>query len=120
MVMKRTIFASAALLLGACATTGEGVDITTQAAVPFVSSTSVLEWRVLDQDTLYVRSVTNQWYQVETMGPCPRLRTGVTLGFQTARGTDELDRHGAILVQGSRCPLRSVTRSVEPPAEARG
>jgi len=118
--MMKMIPAGAALLLGACTTGGAELDLASEAAVPFVSSTSVLEWRVLDQRTLFVRSATNQWYRLETMGPCPRLRTGVNLGFQTARGTDELDRHGAVLVEGSRCQLRSVTRSGEPPAGARG
>lgn len=117
--MKLMAFGMAALLLGACATAGD-VDLAREAAVPFISSTSVLEWRVLDRDTLYLRSATNHWYRLETMGPCPRLRTGVTVGFQTARGIDELDRDGAILVEGSRCQLRSVTRSDEPPPEARG
>ena len=117
----RLMAIGAALLLGACATTADpDLDLAAETGVPFVTSTQVLEWRVLDQHTLFLRGPTSQWYRLETMGPCPRLRIGVTVGFQTARGLDELDRHGAILVEGSRCQLRSVTRSGEPPAEARG
>ena len=119
-MMKHKAFLGAALLLGACTTTGGEVDFASQSAVPFVNSTQVLEWRVLGQDTLFLRSATNEWYRLDTMGPCPRLRTGVTIGFVVAPGVDELDRHGALLVEGNRCQLRSVTRVDQPPPEARG
>jgi hypothetical protein len=37
----------------------------------------------------------------------------VTLGFVTP-GLDELDRSGAILAEGQRCPIASINRSVQP------
>ena len=109
---------AAALLLSACATPGEQLAAG-ETAIPFVSSTGVIEWRVLGDSALYVRGSNNQWYLVRTMGACPRLRTATSLGFVTA-GLDQLDRHGAILAQGWRCAVQSVVRSGEPPAEARG
>jgi hypothetical protein len=118
--MTYKAFLGAALLLGACATTADDIDLAAEVGVPFVTSTEVLEWRVLDQDTLFLRGATNEWYRLETMGPCRRLRTGVSIGFVVPPGIDELDRHGALLVEGSRCQLRSVTRVDAPPPEARG
>jgi hypothetical protein len=107
-----------ALLLGGCATDG-AAPVSGQSGVPFVSSTGVIEWRVQDDRTLYVQAVTNRWYLVRTMNICSRMRTATTLGFVTARGTDELDRDGAILAEGQRCPIESVTRSEEPPEKPR-
>ena len=110
---------AALLLLAGCATGGTP-DLSGRAAVPFVSSTGVIEWRVRDDRSVYVQAVTNEWYLVRTMGSCARMRTATTLGFVTARGIDELDRHGAILAEGQRCQIESVTISGEPPAEVRG
>ena len=120
MMTHKALIGAALLLLGACATTGDELDLSAETGVPFVNSTEVLEWRVLDRHTLFLRGATNQWYRLETMGPCSRLRTGVTVGFVVAPGIDELDRDGALLVEGSRCQLRSVTRVDQPPPEARG
>jgi hypothetical protein len=116
--MKRYLFGPVLLLAG-CATDGTAGQ-TAESAVPFVSSTGVIEWRVNDERSLYVRAVTNQWYLVRTMGQCRRLQTATALGFLTARGTDELDRSGAILAEGQRCPIESVTRSAPPPAALPG
>ncbi len=118
-MMTKTAWLGAVLLLAGCATDG-AVSRSDQSSVPFISSTEVIEWRVLDDRNLYVRAVTNQWYLLRTLGPCARMRTATNLGFVTAGGLDELDRFGAILAEGWRCPLESVTRSAEPPPEARG
>jgi hypothetical protein len=51
------------------------------------------------------------------MNRCNRLRTSSGIGFQTS-ARDQLDRHGAILVEGVRCPIESITRSDGPPRKA--
>lgn len=107
------------LLLAGCATGGVPTAAG-ESAIPFVSSTGVIEWRVVDERSLYVQAVTGQWYVVRTMGNCGRLRTAVSLGFVTAPGIDELDRFGAILAEGRRCQIESVVRSTPPPPTLRG
>jgi hypothetical protein len=52
------------------------------------------------------------------MNRCSRLRSSPGIGFQTS-SRDQLDRYGAILVQGVRCPVESITRSDGPPRKAR-
>jgi hypothetical protein len=116
--MRQLIFAPLLLLAG-CATAGSQ-RLAGETAIPFIASTEVVEWRVRDERSLYVHGITNQWYLVTTMGSCGRLRTANTLGFVTARGTDDLDRHGAILAEGQRCQIESVTRSEAPPADLVG
>lgn len=111
--MRDKVWMAAALLLAGCAVGGAENGLR-QSAVPFVSSTGVIEWRVVDDRTVYVKAVTNQWYEVKTMGPCSRMRPATALGFVTARGLDELDRHGTILAEGQRCPVESVYPASEP------
>jgi hypothetical protein len=48
------------------------------------------------------------------MNRCTRLRSALAIGLQTS-ALDQLDRHGAIMVQGVRCGVESITRSDGPP-----
>ncbi len=118
--MKAILTSGAALLLAACAS---APPVETASAgetyIPFIKSTGVLEWKAVGAGTLYVRSATNQWYLVRTMNACSRLHSDNALGFVTV-GMDQLDRHGVILAEGWRCPLRSVTLSGPPPERQRG
>lgn len=84
--------------------------------IPYVSSNGIVEWEVAGDDALYIRAITGGWYLVRTMNACPRLKTAVALGFVT-RGVDELDRHGAIVAEGQRCPVISVIRVDGLPSE---
>lgn len=85
-----------------------------EAAIPFIRSNGILNWRAEGDRTLYIRATSGDWYRARTMGRCGRLRTALTIGFETG-GPDQLDRHGALRVQGWRCPLASVVRSEGPP-----
>jgi hypothetical protein len=89
-----------------------------QTAIPFVQSNGILDWRAAGDEALYIRGNSGDWYFVRTMSPCTRLKTAITLGFITSAG-DQLDRYGAILAEGQRCPIASIVRSQTPPAKAR-
>jgi hypothetical protein len=87
-----------------------------EAVIPFVASKGVLDWQpAATNDTLFVRGYDGRWYFVRTMGPCPRLRDALSLGFATS-ALGQLDRHGAILAQGSHCPVDSVVLTDAPPS----
>jgi hypothetical protein len=89
-----------------------------ETAIPFVSSIGGVEWERASDNSVYIRGGNGNWYLVRTMNRCTRLRTALALGFETS-ALNQLDRHGAILVQGQRCPVESVTRSGGPPRKAR-
>ena len=89
-----------------------------ETAIPFVNSISNLEWKAASNDSLYVRGGNGDWYFVRTTNHCTRLRAANGIGFQTS-SLGQLDRHGAILVQGVRCPVASIERSDGPPKKAR-
>jgi hypothetical protein len=86
-----------------------------ETVIPFVASQGVLDWQAAaSDDALYVRGYDGRWYFVRTMGPCPRVRDALSLGFATS-ALGQLDRHGAILAQGWRCPVDSVVVAAAPP-----
>ena len=84
--------------------------------IPFVRSRGVLDWQAAGDDSLYVRGYNGRWYYVRTSNRCVRLRDALTIGF-AASGSDQLDRFGAIVAQGMRCPVASVTFAAAPPAK---
>jgi hypothetical protein len=88
-----------------------------ETAIPFINSLSNVEWKAASNDSLYLRGGNGDWYFVRTTNRCTRLRAAHGIGFQTS-ALGQLDRHGAILVQGVRCPIASIVRSGEPPRKA--
>ena len=89
-----------------------------ETVIPFMSSLNAIEWKAASDDSLYLRGPRGDWYFIRTMNRCSRLRSSPGIGFQTS-SRDQLDRYGAILVQGVRCPVESITRSDGPPRKAR-
>jgi hypothetical protein len=89
-----------------------------ETVIPFMSSLSAVEWKAASDDSLYLRGPRGEWYFIRTMNRCSRLRSSPGIGFQTS-ALGQLDRHGAIVVQGVRCPVESIVRSDGPPGKAR-
>lgn len=89
-----------------------------ETAIPFINSLSNIEWQAASDDSLYVRGGKGEWYFIRTTNRCTRLRAAHGIGFQTS-ALGQLDRHGAIMVQGVRCPVASIVRSDGPPQKPR-
>ncbi|HEX5182786.1 MAG TPA: DUF6491 family protein [Allosphingosinicella sp.] len=89
-----------------------------ETVIPFVHSRGVLDWKAAGDDSLYIRGYDGRWYYVRTSDRCPRLADALTLGFVVS-ANDQLDRYGAILAQGMRCPIASVTFAAAPPPRYR-
>ena len=114
----RTLFGLAFLSLATAGAAAAPADESRETVIPFVNSISNIEWKAAGKDSLYLRGPKGEWYFVRTMNLCSRLRSSPGIGLQTSAG-GQLDRHGAILVQGVRCPVESITRSDGPPKKAR-
>jgi hypothetical protein len=106
------IFALPALLVAAAAAPPPPAGRET--VIPFVHSRGVLDWQGAGDDSLYIRGYNGRWYYVRTTNRCPRLHDALTLGFVVS-ANDQLDRYGAILAEGMRCPIASVTFAAAPP-----
>ncbi len=114
----RTILSLIALGLAATGAAAAAKGSSGETVIPFMSSLSAVEWKAASNDSLYLRGPKGDWYFVRTMNRCSRLRSAPGIGFQTS-ALGQLDRHGAILVQGVRCPIESIARSDGPPKKAR-
>ncbi|HEX8483643.1 MAG TPA: DUF6491 family protein [Allosphingosinicella sp.] len=114
----RTTLSLIVLGLAASAAPAIAKDADGETVIPFMSSLNAVEWKAASDDSLYVRGPRGDWYFIRTMNRCSRLRSSPGIGFQTST-LDQLDRHGAILVQGVRCPIESITRSDGPPKKVR-
>jgi hypothetical protein len=117
----RTILSLTILgLAGATATAAAAGDAKTseETAIPFINSISNVEWKAVSNDSLYVRGGNGDWYFIRTSNRCNRLRSAHGIGFQTS-ALGQLDRHGAVIAQGVRCPVASIVRSEGPPRKPR-
>ena len=115
---KGIIGLGAAAMLAACATAAPREEASGETVIPFISSLSSIEWKPASDQAAYVRGGRGEWYLVRTTNRCTRLRSATALGFDIS-AQDQLDRYGALLVQGQRCPVASITRSGEPPKRKR-
>ena len=116
----RTILSLTILGLGAATATAAaacGME-PRETVIPFVNSLSNVEWKAASNDSLYIRGGKGEWYFVRTANRCDRLRAANGIGFQTSR-LGQLDRRGAIMVQGVRCPVASIVPSDGPPKKPR-
>jgi hypothetical protein len=109
---------SAAFLALAAAWPAAAAVPSEETEIPYANRDGIVEWEVAGDDLLYIHALTGGWYRVRTMGRCNRLKTAVTLGFETSP-MGELDRTSAIRVSGHRCPIVSVVRADGPPPRKR-
>jgi len=112
--MSKTMIVAAALLTATPALADTPATAPVETSIPFISSTGIIEWEADGSRGLYIRGVNNSWYYARMQGRCGRLVTANSLGFETS-ALDELDRHGAILAEGWRCPIASLVASAPPP-----
>ena len=114
--MKAAMFALAVMTVSPAAM-AETAPPPAETAIPHASR-DIRDWKVDGNRALYIRSLNGKWYHARTANVCSRLATADALGFET-RGGGELDKYGAIIAQGWRCPLISVTLSDGPPKKAK-
>lgn len=114
--MQLIRLAMLSILAGSAAVAAE--TAAEETVIPFVSSIGSIEWKAASDKALYLRGGNGSWYFVRTTNRCTRLRAARAIGIE-ASALDQLDRHGAIHVQGQRCPVASITRSEGPPKKRR-
>lgn len=88
-----------------------------EARIPFADHGGIRDFRVQDDNVVYVQATGGKWYRAELFAPCIGLRFHERLGFETSPG-GSFDRWSAIRTHGQRCPLRSLTQAA-PPAPAK-
>jgi hypothetical protein len=85
-----------------------------QASIPFASHRyAIRDFEAPSDDIVYLQDRQRRWYRAD-LGYCFGLKWANAIGYDT-RGGLSLDSFGAILVDGQRCPIVSLTRSEGPP-----
>ena len=109
--MKALLLLAAAIADPAVA---EPADERSQASIPFASQRhSIRDFEAPDDRILYLQDRRRRWYRAD-LGYCFGLKWANAIGYDT-RGGLSLDSFGAILVDGQRCPIVSLTHSEGPP-----
>ena len=89
-----------------------------QASIPFANHRhAIRDFEAPSDETVYLQDRQHRWYRAD-LGHCFGLKFANGIGYDT-RGGLSLDSFGAILVDGRRCPIVSLTRSEGPPRKAR-
>jgi Family of unknown function (DUF6491) len=113
----RSIFSSLLalpILLAACGAPNEPPTEPVPGARINFYRLSIDDWKAEDSTALLIRTLDRHYYRATLMGPCPDLPWATRIGFDS-RGTQELDRFSAIIVEGRRCPFSELTEI--PPVE---
>ena len=84
-----------------------------EARIPFVNFGGIRSFHANGDDIVYLQDSHRQWYRAELLGRCWGLSWAHRLGVDT-RGSSTFDRFSALVVDGERCPLISLTRSEKP------
>jgi len=90
-----------------------------EAGIPFASHPrAIRNFEAPSDEFVYLEDRQRRWYRAD-LGHCFGLKWAHRIGYDT-RGGHSLDSFGAILVDGERCPILSLTRSEGPPRKAKG
>ena len=107
--------AAAMILLLASLASASPASHGEEVSIPFVSQPrAIRSFKAPSDDVVYLKDRQGRWYRAEVGGPCIGLRWANVIGYDM-RGSLSLARGGAILVEGQRCLIVSLTRSEAPP-----
>ena len=85
-----------------------------EARIPFAHLRGgIRSFHADDYDTVYIQDRRRDWYRAEIAGYCQALPWALRIGVDT-RGSSTFDRFSALIVEGDRCQLISLTRSEKP------
>jgi hypothetical protein len=96
----------------------EAAAAKSEAFIPFVNRGGVRDWQVSGDDKIYIQDSSGKWYLATLASGSPDLPYATAIGFET-KGIDRLDRFGAVVVAGTRYPLKSLVESAPPPPKPR-
>lgn len=89
-----------------------------EASIPFANHRhAIRDFEAPSDSFVYLQDRQRRWYLAD-VGLCRDLKWAERIGYDT-RGGISLDSFGALLVEGRRCPIVSLTRSEGPPRKVK-
>jgi hypothetical protein len=89
----------------------EALGVETRIAFP--NHGSIRNYEANDNRGLWIEDSQGRWYYAELLGFCQGLDFAEAVGFDTA-GTSQLDKFGAILVNGQKCQIARLITAEKP------
>ncbi len=111
MIVRLTLAASA-LLTAAVPVSAAASETAPEVRIRNIGS--LLETVPDPRRGVYIRAYDGRWYYARTQGDCPRLTATARLRLNGSPG-NHFDRNSAIVADGWRCLVTSVTHSEGPP-----
>ena len=90
-----------------------------EARIPFLAFGTIRHFEPVGKNLVYLQDRRRRWYRAELAGRCLELPHAHYIGIDTGGGPF-VDRFSALIVEGQRCQLRSLTRSEAPPRRQDG
>jgi len=84
-----------------------------EASIPFAQLGGIENWRADGREGLYIEGRNKKWYYAKLMSPCTGLEFAIDIGF-VIEPSGSFDRFSAILVEGTKCQLKSLTPTEKP------
>lgn len=85
-----------------------------EGSIPFVNHGGVDDWRAVGDKVIYFKDSHGRWFKATLFSAAFDLPFVDEIGIET-RGSDTLDKFGAIVVRGQRYPLQSLVKVDGPP-----
>jgi len=95
------------------------VELGKETSIPFVRTIGLYDFEADGDRGVWLQDQRRQWYYARIAGICTGLPFANRIGVDTRFGGGELDRTGALLVDGDRCRLDSLVTSAGPPKKAK-
>jgi hypothetical protein len=90
-----------------------------ETSIPFMDTVGLYSFHPDGDHGVWLQDQQSRWYYADVLGPCINLSSAIRIGVDTRFGGSQLDRTGALLVDGQRCVLTSLTKSDGPPPKTK-
>ena len=90
-----------------------------ETSIPFVGTLGLYNFEADGDRGVWLQDQRRKWYYARISGVCTGLPFANRIAVDTRFGGTQLDRTGALLVDGQRCHIDSLTTSDGPPKKVK-
>ena len=117
----RTYFKTLAVLIALAAATQlpakrepfHWPELGVETSIAFASRGMILNFEADGEDGVWLEDIRHRWYYAKFTGGCQGLTYARGIGYDT-RGSNRLDRSGAIVVEGQQCLIETFVTADKP------
>jgi hypothetical protein len=84
-----------------------------EASIPFANHGGIYDWRVVNDRSVLIESISHRWYKATLMSPCIDLPFAERIGFES-NPDGSFDKFSAITARHQRCQLVSLVETQAP------